>query len=125
MKVENIHSRQNFGMAIKIFDPQSAVALKSALKSSGDTAKFVEQIKAQKNNEFNIGLRYVYVFNIKKLRGCIYDGRSFYREYTENSFSAKFLSPIKFIQKMCEEANKLHREREAKSTISGLLNYKV
>ena len=125
MKIERVHSGQNFGMAIKIFDPQSAVALKSALKTNGDIIKFAEMIRAQKNNEFNIGLRYIYEIDRKKLRGCIYDGRSFYREFRESDFSADFLSPINFIKKMCKEADKAAKERQAKIISGKTLDFSV
>lgn len=125
MRVEDIHSSQNFGMAIKIFDPHSAVALKRSLESSGDMDRFVNLVRTQKNNEFNIGLRYIYEINKKKLCGCIYDGRSFYREFKESDFSAKFLSPLKFIKKMCKTADELQADKNAKIIANRTLNFKV
>ena len=125
MRVENIQSGPNFGMAIKIFDSHSAEALKRALQSKGDTIKFAKMVEAQKNNDFNIGLRYVYDLNKKKLRGCIYDGRSFYKEFKEDDFAAQFLSPINFIKKMCNEADKILQERNAKIISNKILDFNV
>lgn len=123
MKVENVHLSPNFGMAIKIFDPHSADDLKRALQSKGDMVRFVKLVKNQKNNEFNIGLSYVYDINKKKLRGCIYDGRSFYKEYKEDDFASQFLSPLNFIKMISNEADKFAKERHAKITNDKVLDF--
>ena len=126
MKVENVHSSPNFCMAIKIFDSHTAATLKRRLASERSMKEFKKLVKSQMNNRFNIGLTYVYdKNNCEKLRGCVYNGRDFYREYKENDFTSQFLSPIDFIKIMCGEADKIVQERNAKIMSNKTLDFKV
>ena len=115
MRVDNIHSGPNFGMAIKIFDPHTADKLKRRLASEKNANEFKRLFDSQKNNEFNISLTYIYdKNNCGKLRGCVYNGRDFYKEYKQSTFSAKFQNPLKFIKKMCDEADKIFSDKNSK-----------
>ena len=114
MKVENVHSSPDFGMAIKIFDPHTAEALKKRLTSERSMTEFDKLLKSQVDKEFNISLTYVYdQNNCGKLRGCVYNGRDFYKEYKQSTLSAKFLSPIKFIKYVCESADKIFAKKRS------------
>ena len=115
MKVDNIHSGPTFGMAIKIFDPHTSEVLKRRLASERSANEFEKLVKSQINKEFNISLTYVYdKNNCGKLRGCVYNGRDFYREYNQSRFSAKFRSPLIFIKNVCKEVDKIISERNSR-----------
>ena len=102
MQVNSIQSNQSFGaLTIK---PEAMKVLKQRVTKEAEIKELRELIKAQEGNIFNAIVE-KQVYN-GGLSGYVSDGSTYCNNFKEGFFEQLFSSPVKFVKKLCKDADK-------------------
>ena len=101
MQVNSVNSNQSFG-SIKISDGAMKI-LKQRIVNESEIKELEKLVASQKANKFDV---HVDARNMHDIYGYVADGATYSMTYEEGFFARLFSSPVKFIKKMCKDADK-------------------
>ena len=118
--------KPQFGMAIHYSNNSVQRVIKSRIKSLNDIDKLNDILKKQKEN-LKVDISLFANEKTGKLSADVYTTNytmsNFYKSYSENFFSTLFRSPVKFIEKLANVANKEEAKILKKEEIVNKLNF--